>query len=118
MDELTRRLRDADPLARDPGLSDFEAAVMRQRVTLTPREAETLHVASWKAAVAAATIAAVAIAGTIFDSRAARTLDRASSSQAAEGTATIRVVAPTTQLQFQTPGGTRIVWTINPDLDF
>lgn len=118
MDELTRRLRDADPLARESGLSDFEAAVMRQRVTLLPREAETLHVSSWKAAVASLVLAAVAIAGTVFDSRAARSLDRASSSVAAEGTATIRVVTPTTQLQFQTPGGTRIVWTINPDLDF
>lgn len=118
MDELTRRLRDADPTAREPELSAFEVAVMRQRAIVAAREPEARHPAAWQAAFAFGAIAALAAAATLFDSRGERSIDQASSSVASEGSATVHIQPPVTQVQFQTPGGTRIVWTINPELTF
>ncbi|HEX4347955.1 MAG TPA: hypothetical protein VHZ73_10305 [Vicinamibacterales bacterium] len=118
MHEWTQRLRDADPLAWEPELSAFDVAIVRQRVIAISREPHETHASAWQAAVVLAAVAALAVAGTLFDSRHARSIDRAPVKVASEATATIRMRTPTTQVQFQTPGGTRIVWTINPDLNF
>ena len=110
MTEIHDWLREADPVPDERGMSAEEIAAMRRRVVAaarTPRGA----VVEWKRTLAiAAAVALMAGAGIDTARRTARQVavparDAAPAALAAAGR---------TQLQFSTPGGTRIIWTIDP----
>jgi hypothetical protein len=106
MKDLTHRLRDADPLRHEPGLPSDSRDAMR-RAIVAAAEPDTPRHPHWRAPVALAAMAVIAVMGVAAAHRFAD--DR----QRREAAGAQAEPAPT-QVQFQTPGGTRIIWTIDP----
>ena len=110
MTDLRERLRDADPVRTEPALPPAEVSAMRRRVldaVQAPRGAS----GRWTRTLAIAG-AALLIAGAAID-----THRRTSLPQADPGAAPVPVAGASsgkTQLHFSTPGGTRIIWTLDP----
>lgn len=117
MKHVGQWLREADPLGPDgddPGLSSAEAHSMR-RAMLTALDAPG-RAPLWSPhpLAIAATVALTLTAGVVVgrrlppprDGRDAPALARAGGATFAGGRR---------QLQFATPGGTRVIWVFNPD---
>ena len=111
MNDLRRILRDGDP-ARGPeheGLSAADAAVMRRRVlnaTSHPDVART----PWQQPLAVAAMIVLTMAAGVFAGL------RFSANEAVSDPPGVSAPreAPR-QLQFSTPGGTRIIWVFDPE---
>ena len=117
-DQLNAALVDADPIAREGGLSAADADRMR-RVVVAAAGAER-EIAFWpRPMFVAATLAATLLVGIIGGSR----LPRSETTRHAITTANRTDAAPTLQiaerrqLQFATPGGTRIIWVFDPEFN-
>ena len=103
MSKLGTHLRNADPLADTPALPPDEALRIRRAIlAVASRPAPT-----WRPqpVVVAATIAATLLAGVVIGRR----LPYEDPPRAVE--------PARRQVQFDTPGGTRIIWVIDPDFD-
>jgi hypothetical protein len=110
MTDLRDRLRDADPVANEPALPPDDVAALRRRVLDAAREPRA-HAGGWNRTLAiAAAVAVMAGVGIDVARRAPR------QENAATPLASTRADAPVTrtQLHFSTPGGTRVVWTLDP----
>jgi hypothetical protein len=110
MKSLRTRLQEGDPVAHEPPLSRADAdrlrrAVFEAGVTAAPR-VKMRHRRAWAAVGAVAVMAAAA--GVSRWSHAIRD-DRAAPSG-------VRVDSSSRQLQFATPGGTRVIWVFSSDL--
>ena len=110
MKTLADLMREGDPLTRDPRLSDVEAAAIRRRVVNAAGE-QTLRRLAWRDAVAMAAAVAFIIAVGVVSGR--RLPPPAVSARATEADGARP--AERRQLQFATPGGTRIIWTFDSD---
>jgi hypothetical protein len=114
--DLKPHLIDGDPLAREPELDALHAQAMRQRVTLEARnQAAAAASARWwlqPAAVAGALVACLA-AGIAIGLRVNGVDPSPSVGRPAAG----RQSPPPRQMQFASPGGTRIIWTFHQELD-
>ena len=109
MNDLKRLLLEGDPAAGDRSLSDTQADVMRRQITNAARQPDVLRT-PWQqplavAAMVALTVAAGIIAGERLSRSDVPTLEP--SGAAPEDSRR--------QLQFSTPGGTRIIWVFDPD---
>ena len=114
MKDIGGMLRDADPLRDEGRLSPVEASAMRRSIVAAAERDSP--VAGWwpRPIFVGATIAVTLVAGIAVG----RWLPRP---DAADG----RGVAPSSsaashdrrQLQFATPGGTRIIWVFDPDFN-
>ena len=105
--DFKQQLIDGDPVAREPGLDAFHADTMRQRMLLESRNAP-LERDGFSRALVAGAVAACLIAGIAVGLRMNET----------QPSAPARVAEPATrQLQFATPGGTRIIWTFHQEID-
>ena len=107
---LKQHLIDGDPVAREPELGAFHADAMRQRM-LTEAKQQPATTPFWwlspvavAAAVAACLLVAIGIGVRIPNEENARPA---------------AVAAPDArrQMQFATPGGTRIIWTFHETLE-
>ena len=109
MNDISTQLRNADPVPVESGLSANDVSAMR-RTVLAAVEAHPHRTMSWGRALAIAT-AAVLIAGAAvtFRSGPAKAVVTHPPTRVETTSAVQR-----TQLQFSTPGGTRVVWTIDP----
>jgi hypothetical protein len=110
MTDIRDRLRDADPVAIEPAPSHDDIAAIKRTVleaVQTPRATPV----RWRRTLAiAATVALIGGAG--ID-----TLRRTSRSPELPAPEAVPVAAAPvgkTQLHFSTPGGTRIIWTLDP----
>jgi hypothetical protein len=108
MDELRRLLQQGDPLRHDPGLTEVDVDRMRRAITagaeVPARKPDFLALAI------VAGLCAVVVAGTWLVRLAPEirsTRPAAASSSVNEPTASPR------QLQFSTPGGTRVIWVFD-----
>lgn len=110
MKNLRAVLEAADPLRDEPSLSTTDARDMRRRVLVS--SATPLSI-TFPGALPVAALIVVMLVGGIA---AGRRFTPAPLPTAAEDAA-IRVPADgeRRQVQFSTPGGTRIIWTIDPD---
>lgn len=107
LEALKTSLRATDPLAREDGLSEAEVRTLRQKVVLA---AVAPRPGWWPGTVAVAGSVIVAlVVGAIAGIRLAPGL-----SESPRPTA---IAQQSRQLQFETPGGTRVVWVLNPELD-
>ncbi len=108
--DLRRRLADADPLRREPALSEADAARMRRAILDAPRTAE-IERAFWPRALAVAGALGLVIAGgtVVVDRRSPEVPEAAVTVQTPVDAGERR------QLHFETPGGTRIIWTLDPE---
>lgn len=110
--DLRTRLAEADPLRHEPALSDAETARMRRVILETPPPAAEIERAFWPRALAVAAALALAIAGGTFIGDGSRP------TTPPESTATVQPpvdAGERRQVQFATPGGTRIIWTLDPE---
>ena len=109
MTPLREQLLEADPLAFESPISRDEIDRMRQAMLVAAADAPVVRV-PWFA-VAATTLAVVA---GIFVTRSEPTsVARMDPRGADAGVATVAL----RQLQFATPGGTRVIWMFNPELE-
>ena len=108
-DDYRRLLAEGDPVAREPELDVFHAQTMRQRVVLESRSERVEREVLSRALAVAAAIAACLIVGVTVG---LRMNDR-------QPLAPAPVATHTTprQMQFSTPGGTRIIWTFHQEFD-
>jgi hypothetical protein len=113
MKDLHTLLNDADPVRVEPALTDAQAQAMR-RVVLGAVKPHTIAIL-WPGAVpVAALVAVMIVAGAAAGRKLAPpepVLMKAAS--ALEG----RHESDRTQVQFATPGGTRIIWTLDPQFE-
>ena len=107
MKPLRDLLRDGDPLVGDAGLSDDERVAMRRRVMAeVPARASR---PMWHEAVAIGAVIVLMVAiGITTGRRMAPPADSAPAD-------VVRQQEQPRQLQFATPGGTRIIWTFDPE---
>lgn len=109
-DDIRNQLRDADPVQHEPRIAAADVHTMRDRVLsaarTAPRHGHRPRLGAAGAFVLVCTIVMGLAMATWFRS------DRA-----------VMPPAPTPihdqprQLQFETPGGTRIIWVLNPRLE-
>jgi hypothetical protein len=108
MNDINRHLREADPIGREPGLTPEAVAELRRVVVTAAQERARAPVSKMmlRTFAVAAAVALIVGAGAVAKRRA----------PAAVSPVTIPAApaAERTQVQFSTPGGTRIVWTIDP----
>jgi len=119
MNDVGRLLRDADPLTREEGLRPASADDMRGAIVVAARDASQPLVWWPRPIVVAATVVVTLSAGVVIgralpwrDARTAAVRPEASSSSSAGAVSSER-----RQLQFATPGGTRIIWVFDPDFN-
>ena len=110
MTTLNERLRDADPMNREPELSDDDRERIWRAMLAEPQQGRPVP---WAGSVALASAVAVTIA--ILVGR--DTFD------AGPSTSSMGAVKPgdapreRRQLQFATPGGTRVIWVFDSTFD-
>ena len=111
MKDITKFLRDGDPAANEPGLSPQTAADMRRAMLNEAPVAEAGRY-SWHQALALATMVALTVAAAVIAGRPPvlpePVVDRPAQ-VAAPGEGEKR------QIQFATPGGTRIIWVFDSE---
>lgn len=111
MKDLTAILREADPAAHDPGLSPVQTAAMRRAVlAAVPPVAWR---SPWRRPLAVAAMVVLTLAGGILAGRYMPPPETHPQTTAPS-------LAPETerrQLQFATPGGTRIIWVFDPEFE-
>ena len=115
MKDVGRLLRNADPLAHEEGLPPSAVTEMRRAIVAAAGDAER-HAGWWPtplvvAATVAMTVAAGVMVGRSLAWRGAQT------AAARPQPASAAVISPRRQLQFATPGGTRIIWVFDPDFN-
>jgi hypothetical protein len=118
MTDLSEQLRDADPLAREDVLSSDHADAIRRAVVAAGRHAPPESVFWPHPLWVAATVALTLSAGIVAGRRLSPT----------DPVREVRVNAPAPalisssagdrrQVHFATPGGTRIIWVLNPEFN-
>jgi hypothetical protein len=106
-DDVNEQLRAADPIVREGGLSVTEVEAMRRTIVLAPA-AEGPHTewSAWRLSLATA-LAFMLVLGLFISRRFEPAGEQSTQPQASEQR----------QLQFETAGGTRVVWVLNSKLD-
>lgn len=108
MNNLKDLLRDADPVPREPGLSRDAVADLRRTMLAAAHAAPARHVFWARQLTMAACLTVMVLTGLLAAYRvppAVRDIPSPASSASAQRT----------QVHFSTPGGTRIIWTLDPD---
>ena len=115
MNDLGKWLRDADPLAPgnvEVGFAAADAQTVRRAMLAALAERRT-GATFWPQPLAmAATVALALASGVVLGRHLPSLRDAARDAPARDGGAQI---AELRQLQFATPGGTRVIWVFNPD---
>jgi len=104
-EDISERLRTTDPVTHEPGLSETEVHVMRRAILAAATDARHAGWSPWRLALAgtlAFTVVLAVFIGTVF---------------APARPASTGPQATPRQLQFETPGGTRVVWILNSQFD-
>ena len=114
MTNLGKHLRDGDPLVDAPALPPPD--VQRIRRTVVAEAGRPAAQWSPRPLVVAATVAATLAAGVVIGQRLPRHPLRAGSI-GRPGAGVPNSGEARRQVQFDTPGGTRIIWVIDPDFD-
>lgn len=107
--DLRTYLRDADPVAHEPGLPPDSIADLRRAVIAAAHTAPVRPVVWGRQLTIAAGLAVVVLTGVLAARRVPSTVRETPESQ------TTLVSDQRTQVRFSTPGGTRIIWTLDPE---
>ena len=119
MDDLMRALREADPVAHEPGLSADEADRIRRGIVAAAGRQPSAAPGWPRPRMVVATIALTVFAGVVVGTRFPRSRPQGGPHRAAAAvsTNTPASAAARRQLQFATPGGTRIIWVFDPEFN-
>jgi|RhiMetdeSRZDD1v2_1073273.scaffolds.fasta_scaffold01017_6 hypothetical protein len=113
MKDVGDLLRDGDPIAREGGMSDADISRMR-RAVVSAANHESAMTAWWpRPILIAATVAVTIVAGVIVGHRLPPR--DAAIDDIASAPSSRTVSAERRQLQFASPGGTRIIWVFDPE---
>jgi hypothetical protein len=108
MKDFRTLLRDADPVAREGGLEPEAVSRMRGAVVAAARAADRRSALVSRQLAMAACLTAMVVTGVMAARRVPDAASRA-------GAGPVPPLADQrTQVHFSTPGGTRIVWTLDP----
>jgi hypothetical protein len=105
--ELNSRLRKADPIVREGELSSEQIEVMRRQILATFHSQQAVH-DKWLLRPAVAIVGLLLLVIGLAVRMGPVSRIETPSQPAGE----------VTHVQFDTPSGTRIVWTLNPNLTF
>jgi hypothetical protein len=118
LDQLNAALVGGDPVAREAGLSAAEVDAIRRAVVAA---AETqVSVPFWpRPLFLMATLAATIVVGIVLGAGLPQREQRSPAARLAlsEPAASTTRAAERRQLQFATPGGTRIIWVFDPEFN-
>src|ERR671924_118051 len=114
MKDIRSLLTEADPLRREPGLSEGEASRMRSVVVDSAKSAAAAPILWSQAFAVAAVVVLMVIAGFVVGRRLPG-VEQVPNSQLSDHVPVSGDGGERRQLQFATPGGTRIIWTLDPD---
>ena len=118
LDQLKAALVGGDPVAREAGLSAAEVDAMRRAVVAA---AETqVSAAFWpRPLFLAATVAVTIVVGVVLGAGLPMKEPRPPAARLAlsEPAASTTRTTERRQLQFATPGGTRIIWVFDPEFN-
>ena len=106
-EDFREQLRTTDPVAHESGLSATEVHVMRRAIVAAATDARHAGSSPWRLALAGTLAFTVVLA--VFISTVFAPVRRPAP---AEPPATEQ-----RQLQFETPGGTRVIWVLNSQFD-
>jgi hypothetical protein len=110
-------LREADPLAREEGLSPADANRLRRGIVDATREPSTDAPGWWpNPVVVAATVAVTLMTGAVV-ARLLPARDRSIDAIRVTASPSAAAARERRQLQFATPGGTRIIWVFDSDFN-
>ena len=113
-DDIGARLRAADPLRHDPAMSPQEIDAMRRAVVAAAdRREEPL---SWFPPLLALVATAAALVIAVVGARMRET-PRTPAGGASAESAVPSPAGGRRQLQFATPGGTRVIWVFDPEFN-
>jgi hypothetical protein len=115
MTNLGKHLRDGDPLVDAPALPPPD--VQRIRRTVVAEAGRPAAQWSPRPLVVAATVAATLAAGVMIGQRLPRHPPLRAGSVGRPDAGVANSGEARRQVQFDTPGGTRIIWVIDPDFD-
>jgi hypothetical protein len=113
--DYRRHLVDGDPIAREPELDAFHAQAMRQRVLVEAQTQPSAAAALWwlrPIAVAGALAMCLLVAVAVGLRMNSGDVSPAYVERPFQGRG-----QPPRQLQFASPGGTRIIWTFHQEFD-
>ena len=110
MKTLAEWMREGDPVARDPRLSDDECATLRRRL-VQEASGRARRRLGWREPLTLAGALALLMRAAVMTEHS----HRAPAPPDSESLARPARSAERRQLQFATPGGTRIIWTFDPD---
>ena len=113
MTDLTTILKDGDPVRVEEGLGPANADRMRRRVIAATVEAERVRTPWHRPFAVAAVAVLLVIAGTIRSHQTVAPTIAAEDPFAMSGSS---AGTERRQLQFSTPGGTRIIWIFDENL--
>ena len=105
-EDISERLRTTDPVACEPGLSATEVQVMRRAIVAAATDAGQAGWSPGRLALAG-TLLFTAVLAVFISTVFAPVRQESTQPQASEPR----------QLQFETPGGTRVVWVLNSKFD-
>ena len=118
LQQLNAALVGGDPVMREAGLSAAKATAMRREIVAA---AETQTSASFwpRPMFLAATVAATIVVGVVLGAGLPQREQRPPAARLAlsEPAVSTTRVAERRQLQFATPGGTRIIWVFDPEFN-
>jgi hypothetical protein len=107
MKNLNTLLRDADPVSREPGLSPDAVADLRRAMLAAAHSARVCPVFWGRQLAMAACLTVVVLTGIVAAHRVQPSVRNVPTPPASSS-------ALRTQVHFSTPGGTRIIWTLDP----
>jgi hypothetical protein len=109
MKDLKTVLREGDPAATDEGLSPEQVQALRRGMLNAARQPDVVRT-PWQRPLAVAAMVALTVGAGVFAGQRLAHITR-DSLDAPAGVP----VEGRRQLQFSTPGGTRIIWVFDPD---
>ena len=114
MTDIGTLLRRGDPVAREPEMAPADVQSVR-RAVLVAIERPDLAATRWPGPLLAATaVAAAIVAGVAVGQRSPTPSTSVIGADAAHASGGIRSQR---QLQFASPGGTRIIWVFDPEFN-
>ena len=109
MKDLKTVLREGDPAAADEGLSLEQVQAMRRAMLNAARQPDVVRT-PWQRPLGVAAMVALTVGAGVFTGQRLAQAPRTSLDAPAAAPVDGR-----RQLQFSTPGGTRIIWVFDPD---
>lgn len=114
MTDIGRLLRDGDPVAREPEMTAADVQAVR-RAMLDAIEVPDQARSRWPGPLlAAAAVAAAIVAGVAVGQRTPAPPTSAIGTESTRASSTVHAQR---QLQFASPGGTRIIWVFDPEFN-